>query len=273
MVVPRSEKAAIVALLIASLAPRGAVAGEPEAASGSAPEEAGEPAAAPQAEPARGKDKDCALGFFVWCVLESDRYRGGAPSSFRLEGFGGYKFSNIYYQDEIRGCDAAGCELDFAGPAFGLDAYYNLSGDPRSDDYFALGIAASYIPIVTGIQNNTSGFQGENGRIGAGDGALAYVPIRLALRRSNFLYFIKSKYLVSAFGVGLAIPVSSGAGETFTGADSLKITLGGKIGAELPIADPIKLGIATNWSVIWYGDSFGEASFSSAYGLNVTYLL
>jgi hypothetical protein len=230
-------------------------------------------APAPTAGKAEDKKTDCAIGVAVWCFARSARDYVSALTTHRVEAFGGYKLTNTYYDAEIRGCNASGCTLRFTGPAFGLDAYVNLKGDPRSDDYLALGIATAFIPIVSEIRNNTSGFRGEFGRIRAGEGAFGYVPIRLSLRRPNFLYLIESKYLISSFGIGLAIPVHSGAGDTFTGADSPKLTIGGKLGAEMPLTGALKIGIATNWSVIWYGSTFGEASFASAYGLNLSYLM
>ncbi len=218
------------------------------------------------------KAKDCALGFLVFCALSSERHEG-PESPARLELFGGYKFTNFYYNDEIRGCKAAGCSIDFNGPSFGLDVFFHLHGNPRSDDYAAVGISSSYMPIFSGIEGNARGFAGEFGQIPAGDGHFGYIPIRIALRRPNFLYLIKSKYMVSSFGVGLAIPVGSGVGARFTGAGSPKITIGGRLGAELPLSDFLRLGAVSNYGVVWYGSSFGESSFVVSYGVNLSYLL
>ena len=222
--------------------------------------------------PVEPPKRDCAFGLVTWCIADAERNDGAPPSRVRVEAYGGYKPFNSYYQDEIRACAKEGCRLAFAGPAFGVDAFYNISGNARSDDYTAVGLSVSYMPVLTGIDDNTTGFQGELGRVGPGRGTLGYVPIRIALRKPSFLYLIKSKYLVSAFGAGLAIPVASGAGATFTGADSVKISIGGRLGAELPLGDALRVGIATTWSVFWYGSTFGESSFASAYAANVAYL-
>ncbi len=217
--------------------------------------------------------RDCAFGLLVFCLATAERNNTAPDSRFRFEAYGGYKFSNTYYREEIRGCDKAGCSLAFRGPAFGIDSYYNLAGNPRSDDYTAVGLSVSYMPVLSDIKNNAAGFQGELGRVDAGAGSLGYVPIRLSIRRPSFLYLIRSKYLVSAFGAGIAIPVTSGVGPSFTGGDSVKITIGGRLGAEFPLSDSVRVGIATSWTVVWYGSTFGEASFASAYGANVAYLL
>jgi hypothetical protein len=216
---------------------------------------------------------DCAFGLATFCLARSERNTNPDRPRFRAEVFGGYKFSNMYYREEIRACNGAGCTIDFQGAAFGADAYVNLRGNPRSDDYFSIGLATGYVPVVSALRNNEKGFRGELGNVAPGDGSLGYVPLRIALRRSNFLYLIQSKYLVSSFGVGLAFPVSQGAGASFTGSDGPKITLGGKLGAEVPLGERFRIGAATHWSVIWYGSTFGEASFLSSYGAHLTTLL
>ena len=159
-----------------------------------------------------GPPTDCAFGIAVWCFSRTSRPAGLPSTQWRLEANAGYKVSNLYYQHEIRGCRAAGCTLDFTGPSFAVGAFYNVKGNPHTDDYIDLGIAVSYMPIISGIESNVAGFAREDGRVEPGNGALAYVPVRIALRRPNFLYVIKSKYLVSEFGAGLAFPVTSGAG-------------------------------------------------------------
>ena len=174
--------------------------------------------------------------------------------------------------NSIRGCSAAGCTLDFTGPSFAVGAFYNVKGNPHTDDYIDVGLAVSYMPIVSEIANNPAGFAREYGRVEPGDGALAYIPVRLALRRPNFLYVIKSKYLVSEFGAGLAFPVASGAGHSFTGADGVKATVGGRLGVEIPVANVFRVGLAGNWTVVWYGDWL-DASFQTSYGLHFAYLL
>lgn len=217
-------------------------------------------------------ETDCNFGIAVWCFSRSVRKPNPPQTKFRLEAFAGYKASNSYYGAERRGCTAAGCSLDFTGPSFSADAFYNVAGHPHGDDYVDVGVSASYMPIVSSIKNNPSGFAGEFGRVGAGDGSLAYVPLRLTVRRSSFLFLIKSKYLVSAFGAGVAVPVTTGAGDTFTGADGLKATVGGRLGAQLPITDVMQVGLVTSWTVVWYGGVF-DASFQTSYGLNLAYQL
>jgi hypothetical protein len=215
---------------------------------------------------------DCVIGVAVWCFSRTSRAPSLPLTKWRVEGNVGYKFSNIYYGHEIRGCGAAGCTLDFTGPAWAAGAFYNVKGNPHTDDYTDVGLAVSYMPIISEIANNTGGFAREYGRVEPGDGALAYVPVRIALRRPTFLYFINSKYLVSEFGAGIAFPVSSGAGQSFTGADSVKATIGGRLGIELPVAHVFRVGLAGNWTVIWYGDWL-DASFQTSYGLHLGYLL
>jgi hypothetical protein len=216
---------------------------------------------------------DCAFGVLGSCLVSSTYDRRDLGPRTRLEWFAGYKPFNLYYQQESYSCSDAGCDLSFAGPAASFDAYYHVSGHPRSDDYLGIGISAGYIPIVTGMRNNTQGFDGELGRIDPGDGSLGYVPIRLAFRRSNFLYVISSKYLVSSLGVGVALPVAQGAGRSFTGADGLKLTIGGKLGAELPVGETFRVGLSSQWNVIWYGGEFHQASFITSYGLHWSTLL
>jgi hypothetical protein len=208
----------------------------------------------------------------VWCLSSTPRRASLPQTKLRFEGFVGYKFSNLYYRAEQRGCEAAGCTIDFTGPSFAFDGFYNVKGHPHTDDYLDVGLSVSYMPIVSRIRDNAAGFAGEFGRVGAGDGSLAYLPLRVAIRRPSFLFLIKSKYLVSAFGAGLAVPIASGAGETFPGADGLRPTVGGRLGAHVPIGDAVSVGVSTNWSVIWYGGVL-DASFQTSYGLDVGYQL
>ena len=231
------------------------------------------PAASTPSTPAADEvTTDCVIGFAVWCFSRTSRAAVLPATKWRLEGNAGYKFSNLYYSREIKGCEAAGCTLDFQGPSFAIGVFYNVKGNPHTDDYIDVGVAVSYMPIISEIANNTSGFQSEYGYVEPGDGSLAYVPVRLALRRPSFLYLINSKYLVSEFGAGLAFPVASGAGESFTGANGVKATLGGRLGVEFPVAEVFRAGLAGNWSVIWYGDLL-DASFQASYGLHFAYLL
>jgi len=66
--------------------------------------------------------------------------------------------------------------------------------------------------------------------------------------------------------------VATGAGQSFTGANGVKATVGGRLGVELPVADALRVGIAGNWSVIWWGDLF-DASFQTSYAVHVGCLL
>ena len=232
------------------------------------------PAVAAKAEPVNADHAvtDCAFGFAVWCLSRTSRAPKLPQTKWRVEGNAAYKFSNIYYGHEIRGCTSAGCTLDFTGPSFFLGVFYNIKGNPHTDDYTDLGLAVSYMPIISGIANNMTGFAREYGRVEPGDGALAYVPVRVAVRRPTFLYLINSKYLVSEFGAGIAFPLASGAGQSFTGADGVKATVGGRLGAEMPVADVVRVGLAGNWTVVWYGGLL-DASFQTSYGLHFAYLM
>ncbi|MET0595380.1 MAG: hypothetical protein ABW133_21965 [Polyangiaceae bacterium] len=230
------------------------------------------PAAPQGAAAADEAPSDCVFGIAVWCFSRTSRPATLPETKWRVEGNVGYKFSNIYYGHEIRGCDAAGCTLDFSGPSFAFGAFYNVKGNPHTDDYIDLGLAVSYMPIISEIANNRSGFDREYGRVDPGDGSLAYVPVRVAMRRPSFLYVIKSKYLVSEFGAGLAFPVSSGAGRSFTGADSVKATVGGRLGFEIPVAGVFRAGLAGNWTVVWYAGLW-DASFQTSYGLHFADLM
>jgi hypothetical protein len=223
----------------------------------------------PQIAHAVEPPRDCVFGVAVWCFASSPRDTALPRPRFRLDTFGGYKLGTSYYGAEARACREAGCAIDFSGPALGLDAFYNVAGNAHHDDYFDIGLSTSYMPIAT-ISRNASGFEGELGRVAPGDGSLAYVPIRIAVRRPNFLLIIKSKYLLSSFGAGIAIPVTSGSGSTFTGGDGVKPTVGGRLGLQWPIGDHVQIGLATNWTVVWYGGLF-EASFQTSYGLNLAF--
>src|ERR1044071_9221158 len=54
---------------------------------------------------------DCVFGIAIWCFASTSRPATLPETKWRVEGNVGYKFSNIYYSHEIRGCDAAGCTL------------------------------------------------------------------------------------------------------------------------------------------------------------------
>jgi hypothetical protein len=216
--------------------------------------------------------RDCALGFAAWCVIDSEERTQATPTRLRVELFAGYKPSTSYYQVDREACEAVGCQLAMHGAFFSLDAFARLWGNPLSDDYFDLGLSYVAIPVVTEMRDNP-GFQGELGPVAPGEGDLTYATVRLSLRRPSLFYLVKSKYLVSSFGVGLAFPVARGAGTTFTGADGPKFTLGGRVGAQFPLTDDFAVGLAAHYGVIWYGPGFEYVSFFGAYGLNLQWLL
>lgn len=216
--------------------------------------------------------RDCALGFFSWCVVESQRTPSPAQERLRLELFTGYKPAYPYYERERTGCAASGCRLQLDGPLVGLDALVRLKGNPRSDDFFDLGLSYTVTPIVRLLQN-PSGFVGELGPIDPGEGSLDYSTVRLTLRRPSLFYIVKSKYLISSFGVGVAFPVSQGAGRSFTGADGPKFTLGGRLGVQVPIDANVSVGVATTYGVVWYGTRFEHVAYVGGYGLNLQWLL
>jgi hypothetical protein len=217
--------------------------------------------------------QDCALGFLAWCVWRTDAAPQERPTRLRLEAFGGYKFASSFYRAEARACEAAGCALKVDGPMLGFDAFLNVLGRPASDDYFDLGLSYLNVPVVSGLERNLKGFEGELGPIGPGDGALDYAVVRVALRRPSLFYLVKSKYLISSFGLGVAFPVGRGAGIGFTGADGPKFSLGGRLGVQLPVNRWLSLGVAAQYGVIWYGPRFEHVAFTGGYGVNVQWLL
>lgn len=230
--------------------------------------------AAPTA-PSAGDDprRDCALGFLAWCVIDSEK-SSAPPPRLRVELFAGYKPSALgYYQVEREACAAAGCSARFDGAVTLLDAYLHPGGNPRSDDYFGLGLSYVTLPVITGLEGNAGGFEGELGPVGAGDGSLTYTAVRVTLRRPGLFYLVKSKYLISSFGVGVAFPVARGAGVTFTGADGPKATIGGRLGLQYPLTEDFSLGVATSFNVVWYGPAFRYAAYIGAYGLSLQWLI
>ena len=109
------------------------------------------------------------------------------------------------------------------------------------------------------------------GTIASGDGAMGYTNVRLILRRRHFVYLLRSRYFIGTFGAGIAIPVATkGAAETFTGADGIKPTIGGRMGVQVPITDRVEIGIVDHWGVWWYGPSFGHSAFLASYGLHLS---
>lgn len=221
----------------------------------------------------RDSARDCALGFLAWCVLDAEERTQAKPSRLRLELFAGYKPSIGYYELERRNCEAAGCHLRLDGPLVMADALVRLWGNPLSDDYFDLGLSYASIPVLAGLRDNGRGFEGELGPVAPGDGDLSYAAVRLTLRRPSLLYLVRSKYLISSFGVGLAFPIANGAGRTFTGAGGPKLTIGGRLGVQVPLTETFSLGLATSYGVIWYGPRFDHAAYVGGYGLNLQWLL
>lgn len=216
--------------------------------------------------------RDCALGFLAWCPVESEERRIEQPARLRVELFAGYKPANGYYQAEARSCAERGCQLDLSGALAMVDAFVRVAGNPVSDDYFDVGLSYAALPVMT-VKENPTGFDGELGPIAAGDGSLSYAAVRLSLRRPSLLYLVKSKYLISSFGVGLAFPIATGSGHTFTGADGPKLTLGGRLGVQVPLTERCWVGLATSYGVVWYGPTFGHAAYVGGYGLNLQFLM
>lgn len=221
---------------------------------------------------AADRPKDCAFGLLAWCLWKTEAIEQAQRTRFRLEVFGGYKVGSSFYEKEARACAAAGCSLRVDGPMFGVDGFVSVLGSPASDDYFDLGLSYLNVPVVTGLTGNRSGFEGELGHVAPGDGELGYAVVRVALRRPSLFYLVRSKYLVSSFGVGVAFPVARGAGATFTGADGPKFSLGGRLGLQLPVRPDLALGIAAQYGVIWYGPRFEHVAFTGGYGVNVQWL-
>jgi hypothetical protein len=231
-------------------------------------------APAPARAAAEPRARDCAFGLVDHCLVGSDARTDAPPTRFRIEILGAYRLLNFTYGAEDRGCREAGCRIDFTGPAWAFDASYNLAGNPHGDDYYDLGLSVSYLTIVSAIHDNAGGFRAQYGEVLAGDGSLGYLSLRLSLRTPSFLHLFFSKYLISAFGVGVSIPIARGAaGRSFTGADSPKFSLGGRLGVQYPITPTVQLGICSNWNVIWYGREVLHLIFASAYGVNLSFQL
>jgi hypothetical protein len=218
--------------------------------------------------------RDCAFGLLDHCLVGSDARTDAPPTKFRIEILGAYKLANFTYGKEIRGCREAGCRLGFTGPAWAFDASYNLAGNPHGDDYYDLGLSVSYLPVVSAIRDNPRGFAAQFGEVLPGDGDLGYLSLRLSLRAPSFLHLFFSKYLISALGAGVSIPIARGAaGSSFTGADSPKFSLGGRLGVQVPITSTVQLGVSSLWNVIWYGREALHLIFASAYGVNLSFQL
>jgi hypothetical protein len=215
------------------------------------------------------RKRDCDLSLLGFCLADSEASTA-APTRFRLESMAGIKFANFYYGYENDNCRKRGCRLDFTGVSGTLELSYNLAGNPHGDDYWDLGLAVSYMPLVS-IRNNVDGFRGSRGEIAAGDGELGYLSVRLSLRRPSLFSLIGSKYLFTAFGVGVAVPLAAGeAARTFTGGNEAHFMLGGKIGIQGPISERFKLGFCAHWNAIWAGRDVLDFSIMTAYGLHLS---
>lgn len=223
--------------------------------------------------PAVAAPRDCALGFLAWCVVDAEA-RPDRPTRLRLELFAGYKPAIGYFEREQRACAAAspGCQVQLDGATAALDVFVHLGGRARSEDSFDVGLSYVALPVAR-LAQNARGFEGELGPVAAGDGELSWAAVRLSLRRASLLYLVKSKYLISSFGVGLAFPLASGAGRSFPGGDGPRFTLGGRLGAQLPLTDDFAVGLATSYGVVWYGPRFEHAAYVGGYGLNLQWLL
>ena len=129
-----------------------------------------------------------------------------------------------------------------------------------------------FLPVVSRFEQNP-GFEGPLGPVAAGEGRAGYTIFRLGLRRSHYFYLVHSRYLIGGFGVGLAVPQTRGrAGASFTGMGSVRPTLGGKVGLEYPVNQHLRVGVASDWNVIWYGKRFVDSAFLTGYGLHVSAL-
>ncbi|MGC4116310.1 MAG: hypothetical protein QM765_17395 [Myxococcales bacterium] len=226
-----------------------------------------EPEDAPALSPPR--TRDCLLNLLGFCLVDSE-IRPATPTRFRLESALGLKVANFYYGHETNGCRGRGCSLDFTGVSGTLELSYNLAGNPHSDDYWDLGVAAAYMPVVS-VRHNPEGFRGQFGDIAAGDGELGYLSFRVSLRRPSLFNLITSKYLFTAVGVGVAVPVySSETGRSFTGGSEPHLTIGGKVGIQGPIAEHVQLGFCAHWNVMWAGRDALDFVILSAYGLHLS---
>ena len=213
----------------------------------------------------------CTFGALAWCFAEQmapEPLRNSTP--IEADVFGAYKFSSRYYKEEVENCEANGCSIDQKGFSNGVSVSYRHTGNGREDRDNGFGLAVSSMPVVSALKNNP-GFEGAMGDVASGDGAMSYTNVRLILRRRHFFYLLRSRYFIGSFGAGLAIPVvTQSAGETFTGADGIKPTIGGRMGVQIPITDRMEFGLVDHWGVWWYGASFSKAAFLSSYGLQLS---
>ena len=117
------------------------------------------------------RGNDCSLGFLGWCVVESKLYgQFKTPPKYnprvRLEAFGAYKVSNLYYKLEEANCLGVGCSIDWKGPSFGIQANVRTGGDSHSDTYNEVTLhrvlhagarAVSRQPWIRGREGNDRG--------------------------------------------------------------------------------------------------------------------
>lgn len=211
----------------------------------------------------------CGFGIFSLCFWDRPAAESGS-SLWRSEVFTGYKAGMRYYRAEEENCKASeGCRFRDSGAVFGADIYRNMSGNNRTTDFTDIGFQYSQIPVADWSSSND--FQGTLGRsINRGSGELRYHFLRVAIKRGQFLSFLHSKYLISSFGVGMGVPEARGTARDVVGAQNPVPSIGGKLGFQIPIHDSMDIGLATNWSVLWYGKSMGDSAFIAGYGLNLS---
>lgn len=212
----------------------------------------------------------CSIGLFGSCFASTSTTTKSSSHG-RFESFGGFKPGMMYYEQEQESCDEReGCNLDATGVVVGFDRYINISGHNRTDDFTDLGFQYAMIPVADWRSDQP--FEGSNGQeIAAGEGRLRYHFVRFNIKRGHFLYLIRSQYLISSFGIGLAIPEASGTAKDWVGARQIRPTIGGKLGFQYPVTDRLDIGVATNWSVLWYGNAMMDSAFLSGYGINLSY--
>ena len=212
----------------------------------------------------------CALGLLGWCLVEQASPEPAASVvPVEVDLWGSYKFGSDYYTVEVSACESVGCTLDQTGWSQGVAINYRTTGNGRQDQDFGFGLAISHMPVVTDLSNNP-GFDGELGPVSAGEGTLGYTNVRAIMRRRHFFYLLRSRYLVSTFGFGFAVPNASEAGQSFAGGRGIQPTLGGRFGLQIPITDRVEVGLVDHWGVWWYGSKFTHSSFMSSYGIHLT---
>ena len=212
---------------------------------------------------------DCNFGFGSLCVAKSLPPTAGS-SSYRVESFGGYKPGMSYYATEQKNCAAADCQFSQTGAVYGFDIYANVDGHNRSENYTDLGF--QYLSIPVGSWQSDSAFTGTADKvISEGSGSLRYHFLRATIKRGHFLYLLRSKYLISSFGVGIAIPETEGTGRDIVAADRVLPSIGGKLGFQYPITPNLDIGMASGWRVLWYGGELIKSAFIAGYGMNISW--